>query len=121
MRTMTLTVDGDWKTALRQAGEQFQQAWKTGEYRGESIGFTTPALLFDSLTPSRWKILDVMQETKLPMSLQELVGKTGQSFENIGMDVDALLDLGLLERLEDGKFFCPFDEIRAEFTLLRVA
>ena len=121
MRTMTLTVDNDWKAALRQTGEQFKQAWKTGEYRGESLGFATPALLFDSLTPSRWKILDIMQVTKLPMGLGEIAMRTGQEFEAIEADTQALVDLGLLERLGDGKLLCPFEEIRAEFTLRRVA
>ena len=118
---MTLTVDNDWKAALRQAGEQFKQAWKTGEYRGESIGFATPALLFDTLTPSRWEILDTLRMTKLPMSQPELAKMIGQNLESIEYDVHALLDLGLLESIDDGKLLCPFDEIRAEFTLKRVA
>ncbi len=118
---MTLTVDNDWKAALRQAGEQFKQAWKTGEYRGESIGFATPALLFDTLTPSRWDILDTLRMTKLPMSQPELARRTGRNLESIKLDVKALLELGLLESLDDGNLHCPFDEIRAEFTLKRVA
>lgn len=121
MRAMTLTVDGDWKAALRQAGEQFKQAWKNGEYRGESIGFATPALLFDAITPVRWQILDAMEGMKTPQDLLEIARMLGRDSESVAVDVRALLDLGLLESLEDGKVFCPFDEIRAEFTLRRVA
>jgi hypothetical protein len=45
MRSVTLTLDNDWKMALHKAGNHFKQAWKTGEYQGEFIGFANPALL----------------------------------------------------------------------------
>jgi predicted transcriptional regulator len=118
---MTLTVDSDWKAALRQAGEQFKQAWKTGEYQGESIGFATPALLFDTITHTRWEIIALMQSKTAPLTLQEISQTLGRNSAAVENDIQALLQLGLLEAIEDGRVFCPFEEIKAEFTLRQVA
>jgi predicted transcriptional regulator len=121
MRSITLSLDADWKTTLRQAGEQFKKAWRSGEYQGEFIGFATPALLFDSLTPIRWELLSAIQGTSHPLQIPELVLILGRESEAIQGDIRALLDLGLIERGSDGALDCPFDEIRTEFALKRAA
>lgn len=121
MRTMTLTVDGHWQAALRQAGEQFKQAWKSGEYQGEFIGFASPALLFAALTPARWEIIDHLQKNQAPLDFGQAAKDFGRGLPELEADIRALLELGLLERQEDGKIVCPFGEIRAEFSLKRVA
>ncbi len=121
MRTMILTLDNDWKAALTHAGEHFKRAWKTGEYQGEYIGFATPALLFKALSPRRWEILDILREAGHPLGMHELANKLFQTSEETYSDIQELLNLGLLEQSVDGKLTCPFDEIRAEFTLKKVA
>jgi predicted transcriptional regulator len=121
MRNITLSLDADWKTSLRQAGEQFKKAWKTGEYQGEFIGFATPALLFERLTPRRWELLSAIQAAHNPMRLAELALQLGQDAAAIQADAQVLLDLGLVETDISGAFVCPFDEIRTEFALRRVA
>jgi len=121
MRNVTLTLDNDWKLALRQAGNQFKQAWKTGEYQGEFIGFANPALLFEHMTPMRWEILSLLQGASEATSLTDLTKQTARETKAIGMDIQVLESLGLVEQTEDGKLICPFDEIRADFALKRVA
>ena len=121
MRNITLSLDADWKTALRQAGDQFKKAWKTGEYQGELIGFATPALLFESLTPRRWELLSTIQGASNPWEITELARRLGRETKAVQLDAQVLLDLGLIERCSDGTLACPFDEIRAEFALKRVA
>ena len=121
MRSVTLTLDNDWKMALRQAGKQFKQAWKTGEYQGESIGFATPALLFEHMTPMRWDSLSLLQGVREGISLADLAKQTTCVTKAIGIDIQVLKNLGLVEQRDDGKWVCPFDEIRAEFALKKVA
>jgi predicted transcriptional regulator len=121
MRSITLTLDSDWKTALRQAGNQFKNAWKTGEYQGEYIGFANPALLFEKITPQRWELLSLLQGNQEGMPLIDLATSTGREINVIESDIQALLALGLIEMKEDGKLLCLFEEIRAEFALRRVA
>lgn len=121
MRSITLRLDADWKAALRQAGEQFKKAWNSGEYQGEFIGFSTPALLFDALTPRRWETLSLIQATPTPLQTAELAQRLGRESEDIQGDIQALLDLGLIERSDNGALNCPFDEIRTEFALKRAA
>ena len=121
MRNVTLTLDNDWKMALRQAGNQFKQAWKTGEYQGEFIGFANPALLFEHMTPMRWEILSLLQGVSEGISLADLARQTARETKAISMDIQELDSLGLVKQREDGKLICPFDEIRAEFALKKVA
>ncbi len=121
MRTVTLTLDNDWKTALRQAANQFKQAWKTGEYQGEFIGFANPAVLFEKMTPTRWEILGLLQSTARGIPVTDLPGMIGQETKAVEADIQALLELGLIEQIENGNLVCPFEEIRAEFALKRVA
>lgn len=121
MRYITLSLDADWKAALREAGDQLKKAWKTGEYQGEFIGFATPALLFDWLTPRRWELLSAVQAAATPLEITELARRLGRGTESVHSDAQALLDLGLIEKDTDGALSCPFDEIRAQFALKRVA
>ena len=65
--------------------------------------------------------LTALQGASEATSLTDLAKQTASETKAIGMDIQVLVSLGLVEQTEDGKLICPFDEIRAEFALKRVA
>lgn len=63
----------------------------------------------------------ILQKTQAPLDFGQAAKDFGRGLPELEADIRALLELGLLERQEDGKIVCPFGEIRAEFSLKRVA
>ena len=61
MRTLTIRIQPAGMAALELAGQQFTQAWHSGEYAGEFMGFDFPASLFSLQTPARWGTLEALQ------------------------------------------------------------
>jgi hypothetical protein len=57
-RKLTITLQADWKAALRAAGELAQQT----SYQGETLNFQTPAAFFSRLTERRWDIVNALQQ-----------------------------------------------------------
>jgi predicted transcriptional regulator len=115
-RTLTITLEPDWRMALRAAG----QAAQADRYQGETLNFETPATLFGRLTERRWALVQTLQGTgELP--LRELARRVGRDVKRVHEDVTVLVDLGLLERSERGGVCCPFDDIHVDLRLRRVA
>ena len=66
-RYLTITLQPDWKGALRAAA----QAAKAGKYQGEVLNFETPAQFFGQLTEKRWDVVRAAQG-KGELSVREL-------------------------------------------------
>ena len=49
-RTLTITLQPDWKRALRQAA---RSAFEAGDYQGETLNFDSPAAFFSHFTDRR--------------------------------------------------------------------
>jgi predicted transcriptional regulator len=110
MNTVTLGV------ASREAfSGRFAAAMK-GKAQGQFIGFATPELLFQTLTQLRWKILKAMTGAG-PLSIREVARRVERDVKRVHEDVSALLDVGVLERTEDGAIVFPYDAIHVDFTL----
>jgi hypothetical protein len=56
MRTLTITTNPNWKSALRTAGQRAKAGLASGEYQGETLNFETPAAFFSQLTERRWLV-----------------------------------------------------------------
>ena len=56
-RTLTITLEPDWKSALRAAGKR---ATALG-YQGEVLNFESAAVFFGRLTERRWAIVQALQ------------------------------------------------------------
>ena len=98
----------------------FARAWKTeSTQRSTRISFATPELLWKVLTVKRWELLKALCGAG-PVSIREAARRVERDVKGVHRDVTALLDAGVLVRVEGGGILFPFDAVRVEF-LLRAA
>ena len=113
-RTVTIEV-----SCLDHSLKRFAKAWRTGRREAEVISFESPEVLFRRITPKRWTLLTVLQGAGA-LSIRELSRRVERDVKNVHGDVQALIDVGLVERTGN-TVRVPFDEIRTAFTLTRAA
>ena len=113
-RTVTIEISG-----MEQSLKRFAKAWRTGRASGKIISFESPEVLFRRITPKRWTLLTTLQAAR-PQSVRELARMLERDVKNVHGDVQALIEVGLVERAAN-TVRVPFDEIRAAFTLTRAA
>ena len=112
MKTVTLDV-----RAPGEAMEDFVRVWKTGRpEKSARISFATPELLWKVLTAKRWELLKAMCGAG-PMSMREAARRIGRDVKAVHSDITALLNAGVLDRVEDGRIVFPFDAVKVEFLL----
>ena len=90
-RYLTITLQPDWKGALRAAA----QVAKAATYQGEVLNFETPAQFFGQLTERRWDIVRAAQG-KGELSVRELSRAVDRDVKRVHEDVVILAELGLL-------------------------
>ena len=56
-RALTITLDADWRSALRAAG----RLAAAHTYQGEFLNFESPADFFGGLTEKRWALVRTLQ------------------------------------------------------------
>jgi predicted transcriptional regulator len=83
--------------------------------RGARIDFATPELLWRVLAPNRLAILRAMNGAG-PLALREIARRVGRDVKGVHTDVHALLQAGILDRVDEG-FVFPFDAVHIDFTL----
>ena len=108
-RHLTITLQPDWKAAIRAAGV----AAKSGTYQGEVLNFETPAQFFGQLSEKRWNIIRAAQG-KGQMSVRELARVVGRDVKRVHDDIVILAELGLLERTDAGGVTCPYSSIHID-------
>ena len=111
-RTLTITMQSDWKGALRAAA----QTAKAGIYQGEVLNFETPAQFFGQLTEKRWDLVRAAQG-KGEMSVRELARTVGRDVKRVHEDITVLTQLGLVERTESGGVLCPYNSVHIDMYL----
>jgi predicted transcriptional regulator len=111
-RHLTITLQPDWKGALRAVS----QAAKADTYQGEILNFETPAQFFGQLTEKRWNIVRAAQG-KGSLSIRELARLVGRDVKRVHEDVVVLTELGLLERTETGGARCPYSSMHIDMHL----
>lgn len=87
-----------------------------GEEQGRFITFQSASDLFQTLTLLRLNLIRTMMGAG-PISIRELARRLGRDVERVHEDVHALLNVGLLERKDDGSFVFLYDVVRVNFTL----
>jgi predicted transcriptional regulator len=98
----------------------FVRAWKTGKAeKSARISFATPELLWKVLTAKRWELLKAMCGAG-PISIREAARRVERDVKAVHSDITALLNAGVLDRVEDGRVVFPFQAVKVEF-LLRAA
>lgn len=112
MRNLTITLDQDWKGALRAAGKRA----KATTYQGEMLNFESPGAFFAHLTERRWQIVRVLQG-RGETPVRELARLLGRDVKRVHEDVTVLTDLGLLERTDIGGVICPYASVHIDMRL----
>ena len=115
MKTVTLDVQ-----TPADSMADFSRAWKTGKpQKSARISFATPELLWRVLTQKRWELLKALCGAG-PVSIREAARRVGRDVKAVHGDVTALLNVGILDRTDDGHIVFPFEAVKVEF-LLRAA
>ena len=96
-RTLTITLQPDWKAALREAGRRASAR----SYQGEVLNFESPGTFFGRMTERRWALVRALQGQG-EISLRELARRAERDVKRVHEDVQELLELGLVERGEGG-------------------
>jgi len=112
MNTVVLDVAG-----LDEALDAFRRVWTDGTTEPEArISFATPELLWKVLTAKRWEVLRTMTGQG-PLALREIARRVGRDVKGVHGDVHALVDAGVVDRTETGRFEFPYDAVRVDFML----
>ncbi len=111
-RTLTITMQPDWRSALRTAG---RNAGARG-YQGETLNFETPEVFFGRLTQKRWTIVETLIGAG-PLPIRELARRAKRDVKRVHEDAVVLAELGLVERTDQGEVLCPFADIHVDMHL----
>ncbi len=111
-RTLMITMNADWRGALRAVGKRAG----TRGYQGEVLNFETAGSFFGRLTERRWVLVHALQGQG-PMPVRELARRVGRDVRRVHDDVEALAELGLVERTEGGGVECPFEDVHIDMRL----
>ena len=113
MRTLTITTLSDWEVVLRKAGKRAETAIDARQYQGEWLNFETLDTLLSKLSAFRWEILNKLRAAG-KASPHELAHKLGLDANQLQMDIQALLELGLIEQDDQGALLWPYDHIHVD-------
>jgi predicted transcriptional regulator len=111
-RTLTITLDPDWKSGLRSAARRATARI----YQGEVLNFEGPDAFFGRLTERRWVLLRTLQDQGT-LAVRELARRVERDVKRVHEDVQVLADLGLVESAEDGGVCCPFTQVHIDMRL----
>ena len=112
MRTVTLDV-----RSPAESMKDFVRAWETGKPATSArISFASPELLWRVLTAKRWELLRALCGAG-PMSIREAARRVGRDVKAVHGDVTALLQAGVLDRVEGGGIVFPYEAVKVEFLL----
>lgn len=115
-RTLTVTLQPDWKAALRQTG----RSASARTYQGEVLNFESPGVFFGRMTERRWAIVRALQGQG-EIALRELARRVERDVKRVHDDVQQLIELGLVERGEAGGVVCPFAKVHIDMELRAAA
>lgn len=112
-RKLIITLSADWRAGLKAAGKAAGKGIERGRYQGEVLNFETPAILFGRLTEKRWELLRLLQ-TIGPVGVRGLAHQAGRGVRRVHDDAQALIELGLVEKMDDRKLMCPYVDIHVD-------
>lgn len=116
-RTLTITLQPDWRAALKQAA---LGAATADHYSGETLNFDSPAAFFSQLTERRWAIVNALLGAG-EVGVRELARQLERDVKRVHEDCTALVALGLIERNPQGRLLCPFADIHVDMHLRNAA
>lgn len=120
MRAARIRIRKVTPDALRELGDAFARAWKSGKGAGDIFEFESPRALFRMLSPKRWELVETLQAAG-PSSLRALARRLGRDAKRVNEDAAALIQYGLIARNDTGKLFVPYEVIHIDFALRATA
>lgn len=109
---------------LKETAQEFVDVWRQIE-KGknpkpiEKVVFQNQRLLFKSLTPKRFEVLEYLH-AQGRMSIRILAKNLKRDYSNVHQDVKILCQLGLiLKDKKDNTLYVPWDTILTELPLSR--
>lgn len=111
-RTLTITLQPDWRAALRAAGQRAQ----ADRYQGDVLNFESPGAFFARLSERRWALVQALQGQG-ELAVRELARRVGRDVKRVHEDVLALVELGMVERGAAGGVVCPFASVHIDMHL----
>ena len=112
MKTVTLEVR-DAKDSVA----AFARAWRCGRPQPSArISFATPELLWQVLTARRWQLLQALCGAG-PVSVREAARRVNRDVKAVHGDATALLNAGVLDRVEGAGVVFPYETVKVEFVL----
>jgi predicted transcriptional regulator len=111
-RTLVITMNTDWRGALRTAGQRATAR----SVQGEVLNFESAASFFGKLTERRWTLAHALQGQG-PMPVRELARRVDRDVRRVHDDVEVLAELGLIERTDSGGVVCPFESVHINMRL----
>ena len=112
MKTVVLEV-----RSTEKAMANFAQSWKAGKpERSARISFASPELLWQVLTAKRWELLKALCGAG-PVSIREAARRVERDVKAVHSDITALLNAGVLDRVEGGGILFPFEAVKVEFLI----
>lgn len=114
MNTVTIGVSD-----TAQAKQRMAAAFR-GERQGVFLTFASVDLLWRTMTPRRWGIVQAMAGQGA-MSLRGVARAVGRDVKSVHGDVHALLDAGILEKTAEGRLIFPYEAVHVDFTITKAA
>ncbi len=111
-RMLMITLNTDWRAALRGAGKRATAR----NYQGEMLNFETAGSFFGKLTERRWALVHALQGQGA-ISVRELARRVTRDIRRVHDDVEVLTELGLFERTDRGGVECPFEAVHIDMRL----
>ncbi|MDR2093323.1 MAG: hypothetical protein LBP58_08440 [Azoarcus sp.] len=118
-RTLTISIRTDWKTEIIDTMARAQTGLARETYMGETLNFETPAAFFSRLTTNRWAMLNALQGAS-SIGVRELARRLGRDVKRVHEDAAELVELGLVERADNGALSCPYADIHVDMHIAAV-
>lgn len=113
-RRLTITLQPNWRSALRTAAQRASVGLSDGTYQGEKLNFESPGAFFRKLTEKRWAMIHALQELGGEIGVREMARLLGRDVKRVHSDVCVLAELGLVERTVSGGLICPYVDIHVD-------
>jgi len=115
-RTLTISIDPDWRSRLRAAARRAEKS----AYQGETLNFQREDEFFSMLNGNRWRLLRAIMSAG-ETGVRELARRIQRDVRRVHDDIVILQNMGLVERTKRGKVLCPYDDIHVDIHVDRMA
>ncbi len=88
--------------------------------RNARMTFPSAEAMARVLTPTRWRLVEALTGAE-PLGVRELARRVGRDVKGVHTDANALVTAGVIDRTENGKLSFPYERVKVQFEIGRVA